>query len=157
MKKIRYWIMKSEPSEFSIDDLRQQREAIWDGIRNYQVRNMIRDAMQVGDKALFYHSSCALVGVVGTMEIIGKAVPDPTQFDAKSKYYDPLSTQDAPRWLAPHVRYVSTLPHMVSLAMLRDDKALTGLTILRAGNRLSVTEVSSAEFNRIVKMGTATI
>jgi predicted RNA-binding protein with PUA-like domain len=147
----RYWLMKSEPSEFSIHDLERKGESLWDGIRNYQVRNQIRDVMQVGDRALFYHSSCKDVGVVGEMEIVGTPVPDPTQFDPNSHYFDPKSPRENPRWLAIPVQHVSTWPRTVTLQELRTNPALAGLTILRAGNRLSITEMSKHEYLDIVK------
>lgn len=149
---IRYWLMKSEPSEFSITDLETKAESLWDGIRNYQVRNLIRDAMQVGDKALFYHSSCKEVGVVGEMKIAGTPVPDPTQFDSSSHYYDPKSPKDNPRWLAIPVRHVATWGRVVALAELRQNPRLQNLTILKAGNRLSITEITKEEYMLLKKM-----
>lgn len=148
----RYWIMKSEPSEFGITDLEQKGESLWDGIRNYQVRNLIRDVMRVGDKALFYHSSCKEVGVVGEMEIVGAPLPDPTQFDPKSHYYDPKSLRENPRWLAIPVRHISTWPRTVTLAKLRATPALKDLTILKAGNRLSITVISKEEYTVIKQL-----
>jgi predicted RNA-binding protein with PUA-like domain len=145
----RYYLMKSEPSEFSIHDLEQKGESLWDGIRNYQVRNLIRDDMQVGDKALFYHSSCTEVGVVGEMEIVGTPVPDPTQFDPSSHYYDPKSQKDSPRWLAVPVRHVATWPRTVTLTALRAEPKLKQMTILRAGNRLSITGITKGEYQTI--------
>jgi predicted RNA-binding protein with PUA-like domain len=147
-----YWLMKSEPSEFGITDLEKKGESLWDGVRNYQVRNMMRDLMQVGDKALFYHSSCKEVGVAGEMEIVGSPVPDPTQFDQKSKYYDPKSEKANPRWLAIPVRHVSTWGRVVSLAELRANPKLQSLTILKAGNRLSITEVTKGEYEAIKRL-----
>jgi predicted RNA-binding protein with PUA-like domain len=152
MKKTRYWIMKSEPSEFSITDLEQRREAFWDGIRNYQVRNMIRDVMAIGDKALFYHSSCKEVGVVGEMEIVSTATADPAQFDASSKYYDPASSRENPRWLGVKVRHVSTFDRVVLLSDLRTEPSLASLQLLRPGNRLSITECTKSEYTKVVQM-----
>jgi predicted RNA-binding protein with PUA-like domain len=148
----RYWIMKSEPSEFGITDLEQKGESLWDGIRNYQVRNLIRDVMRVGDKALFYHSSCKEVGVVGEMEIVGAPLPDPTQFDPKSHYYDPKSLRENPRWLATPVRHISSWSRTVTLQELRTNSALKNLTILKAGNRLSITEISKEEYTVIKQL-----
>ena len=142
----RYWLMKSEPSEFSIEDLERKGKSLWDGIRNYQVRNLIRDTIKVGDKALFYHSSCKEVGVAGEMEIIGMPVPDPTQFDPTSHYYDPKSRENNPRWLAIPVRHTATWSRVVPLAELRATPALKNMTILKAGNRLSITEVTKEEY-----------
>ena len=148
----RYYLMKSEPSEFSINDLEAKGEALWDGIRNYQVRNLIRDTIRVGDRALFYHSSCQEVGVVGEMEVAGTPVPDPTQFDPTSHYYDPKSEKDTPRWLALPVRHVKTWGRVVTLAEIRDNPALKNMTILRPGNRLSITEITKEEYQTLVKM-----
>ncbi len=150
---MRFYIMKSEPSEFSISDLAQKGESLWDGIRNYQVRNLIRDVMRSGDRALFYHSSCAEVGIVGEMEIVGEAVPDPAQFDLQSNYYDSASKAAAPRWLAPKVRYVQTFTRMVTLAELRADESLQGLRLLQRGNRLSITECQKGEYEHIIALG----
>lgn len=144
--------MKSEPSEFGIADLEQKGESLWDGIRNYQVRNMIRDVMQVGDRAFFYHSSCKDVGVVGEMEIVGMPVPDPTQFDQKSRYYDPKSPRENPRWLAIPVRHISTWSRTATLAELRANPALKDMTILKAGNRLSITVISKEEYTVIKQL-----
>ena len=149
----RYWLMKSEPSEFGINDLERKGESLWDGIRNYQVRNLIRDTIKVGDKALFYHSSCKEVGVAGEMEVVRAAYPDPTQFDKDSHYYDAKSPTDTPRWLAVDVRYGSTFSKLVTLASLRADPKLAQLHVLERGNRLSVTVVTKAEYEYIVTLG----
>lgn len=154
---VRYWLCKSEPEAFSITDLANKGEALWDGVRNYQVRNLMRDQMQVGDRALFYHSSTKAVGVVGEMEVIGRAKPDPLQFDKNSQYFDPKSPEAAPRWLAVPVRYVRTFPQLVPLSLLRSDPALAKMRILERGNRLSITEVTKREYERIVKLGVAKI
>jgi predicted RNA-binding protein with PUA-like domain len=148
-----FYLMKSEPGEFSITDLRTKGSALWDGIRNYQVRNLIRDEINVGDQALFYHSSCAEVGVVGLMVVVGKPVPDLSQFDPKSKYYDPKSAPDNPRWLAIPVQFCAQFSHLVPLSALRAERALSGLTILKAGNRLSITKVTKAEYDTVVQLG----
>lgn len=148
----RYWLMKSEPAAFGINDLEHLGESPWDGVRNYQVRNMMRDQMRVGDRALFYHSSTKEVGVAGEMEIVSEAFVDPTQFDKKSQYYDDKSTRENPRWLAVMVRHVRTYPKVVALSELRRDPALVKLRILERGNRLSVTEVTQKEYERIVTL-----
>jgi predicted RNA-binding protein with PUA-like domain len=147
--------MKSEPEAFSITDLATKGEALWDGVRNYQVRNLMRDEMRVGDCALFYHSSTKAVGVVGEMEVAGQAVPDPLQFDTRSQYFDPKSPKEAPRWLAVPVRFVRTFPKLVPLSVLRRDPALATMRILERGNRLSITAVTKAEYDRIVRLGAA--
>ncbi|MCA9366183.1 EVE domain-containing protein [Candidatus Kaiserbacteria bacterium] len=147
-----YWIMKSEPSCYSIDDLKRDKKTMWDGVRNYQVRNMMRDQMQAGDLALFYHSSTKEVGVVGVMEIVGKAYPDPTQFDPKSDHPDPTSDPKSPRWLCVDVAFKQKFPQVVSLELLKESKPLQQLQILKRGNRLSVTPVTKNEFECILKM-----
>jgi predicted RNA-binding protein with PUA-like domain len=147
-----YWLMKSEPSVYSIDDLARDRRTTWDGVRNYQVRNMMRDQMQPGDEAFFYHSSCDEPGIVGVMAITAAARPDVTQFDPKSDYYDPKSTRAAPRWLTVEVEYRRRLPRVIGLDELRGVKALAGLPVLRRGNRLSVTPVQPAEWRAILAL-----
>lgn len=150
---MKYWLMKSEPKEFSIDMLKQKKRTFWDGIRNYQVRNMLRDDFKKGDKALFYHSNAGVeTGVVGVMEIAGEAYPDHTQFDQESKYYDPKSTQENPRWLGVDVQFVEKLPCLVTLAGLKEEKSLSGLPLVKKGNRLSIMPLTKAQFEKIVKM-----
>jgi predicted RNA-binding protein with PUA-like domain len=150
---MKYWLFKSEPDVFGIADLKKKKTATWDGVRNYQVRNLLRDEMQVGDVALFYHSSCKHVGVAGEMEVASAAFPDPLQFDPTSEYYDKGSTKDNPRWLAVKVQYRSTLPTLVPLTKLRSEPALAKLRILERGNRLSITELTAKEYARIVTLG----
>jgi predicted RNA-binding protein with PUA-like domain len=150
-----YWLMKSEPDCFSIDDLaaRPKKTESWDGVRNYQVRNMFRDQFDVGDQAFFYHSSCAEPGIVGVVDIVSKAYPDPTQFDPKSNHYDPKSTRENPRWLLVDVRYKRKLKKPVTLAMLKDRAdALAGLAVLAPGSRLSVTPVREEHWNAILNL-----
>lgn len=147
-----YWLMKSEPSVYGIDDLARDRRTTWDGVRNYQVRNMMRDQMQPGDEAFFYHSSCDEPGIVGIMAIVAQALPDATQFDPKSEYYDPKSTRAEPRWLTVEVAFRRRLPRVIGLDDLRDVKALAGLPVLRRGNRLSVTPVQPAEWRAILAL-----
>jgi predicted RNA-binding protein with PUA-like domain len=150
---MKYWLMKSEPEEFSIDDLRQKRRAFWDGIRNYQVRNMLRDDFKKGDVALLYHSSAgAETGVVGVMEVVSDAYFDPTQFDSKSKYYDEKSTKQNPRWFGVEVQFIEKLPRLVSLTELRREKSLVESPLVKKGNRLSVIEITKGPFERIVMM-----
>ncbi|KXK00064.1 MAG: EVE domain protein [Parcubacteria bacterium OLB19] len=145
--------MKCEPSEFSIDDLERAGEYFWDGVRNYQVRNMFRDQMRVGDKAIFYHSSTKDVGAVGEMEIIKQATPDPTQFDSKSKYFDAKSTTANPRWLGPTVSFVKKFNHLVSLEEIKNDSTFSDLALIKRGNRLSVIELSKKQYERLIKLG----
>ncbi len=150
---MKYWLMKSEPSEFSIDDLKRVGEQVWDGVRNYQVRNSFRDVMKAGDKALFYHSSCEVVGVAGEMEIVSPFEVDPTQFDKKSKYFDSKSTKESPRWLGPKVRFVARFNRLVPLSEIRADERFKDMTLLKRGNRLSAFEVTKAEYLALVKLG----
>jgi len=150
-----YWLMKSEPSVFGIDDLaaRPKRTEPWDGVRNYQARNMMRDQMRRHDLAFFYHSNCEPPGIVGTMEIVRESYPDPTAFDPESKYYDPKSDPDNPRWYLVDVRLKRRFKRMVTLAELRDRvDELGDFTLLRRGNRLSVMPVEAATWQRIVEL-----
>jgi predicted RNA-binding protein with PUA-like domain len=145
-----YWLMKSEPDVFGIDHLekRPRRTEPWDGVRNYQARNMLRDEMRTGDLAFFYHSSCAEPGIVGIMEIVREGYPDATQFDPDAKYYDPASDPAQPRWYRVDVRYVRHLARPVALAELKiyADGPLAGLPLLRRGNRLSVMPVTPGQW-----------
>ena len=148
-----YWLMKSEPDEVSIDDaLAAPKQTVaWTGVRNYQARNFMRDLMQVGDGVLFYHSSCAEPCVAGIAEVASTAYPDPTQFDPKSKYHDPKSTQEQPRWMLVDVRAVRKT-RLLALPELRATPELADMQILRRGNRLSITPVTSAEWRCILKL-----
>lgn len=149
-----YWLMKSEPSCYSIDDLKRDKVEPWDGIRNYQVRNMMRDEMQVGDRALFYHSNAGNeTGVVGEMTIASKAYPDPTQFDPKSDHPDPKSDPENPRWLLVDVKYKNKFKHPVTLAEMKLDPKLEGIAVLKKGNRLSVMPISKMHYEYLVKRG----
>lgn len=148
---MRYWLMKSEPDAYSIDDLARDRTAPWTGVRNYQARNFMRDQMQKGDKVFFYHSSCDEPGIVGIAEVCKLAYPDETQFDRKSDYYDPKATRDNPRWLHVDVRFVKKT-RVVSLDELRKHKALANMRVLARGNRLSITPVDPAEWEYINKL-----
>ena len=150
---MRYWLMKSEPSEFSIDDLVRapKQTTPWVGVRNYQARNFMRDGMRIGDRAFFYHSSCPLPGIAGIVEISRLAYPDATQFDPKSGYFDPKSTSDAPRWLHVDVKLVAKT-RLVTLPMLRETPGLGDMVVLRRGNRLSITPVTPAEWKIVEKL-----
>ena len=145
-----YWLMKSEPSECSIDDLARapRRTLPWVGVRNYQARNFMRDAMRVGDGVLFYHSSCPQPGIAGRAEVSRLAYPDATQFDAKSKYSDPKSDRAAPRWLNVDVT-LRAKTRLVTLAELRSHPELSAMRVLQCGNRLSITPVGEAEWRFI--------
>jgi predicted RNA-binding protein with PUA-like domain len=144
--------MKSEPSEFSIDDLKRVDAQLWDGIRNYQVRNMFRDEMKAGDKALFYHSSCKDIGVVGEMEVLKPAEVDPAQFDPSSKYFDPKSTFANPRWLGPVVKFKSKFKHLVTLAEIKNNPIFDTLPLVKKGNRLSSFPITKEHYLAIIKL-----
>ncbi len=145
-----YWLMKSEPAAFSIDDLERQKVAAWEGVRNYQARNFMRDGMRKGDLAFLYHSSCASPAIAGVMEICREAYADPSQFDRRSPYYDPGSRRDDPRWLMVDVRFRRRLRRPVTLEELREHEELHGLALLRRGNRLSVMPVDEREWEFIL-------
>jgi len=149
---MQYWLMKSEPDTYSIDDLQSFVVDHWDGIRNYQVRNFFRDQMQVGDQAFFYHSNCKVPGIVGTMEIASKAYPDHTAFDPSEKYFDSKSDPETPRWLMVDVRYIRHLDRMITLGELRLQKQITDMKLLQRGNRLSVLPLSKKEWQYILDM-----
>jgi predicted RNA-binding protein with PUA-like domain len=145
-----YWLMKSEPDAFSIDDLKQKKREAWDGVRNYQARNFMRDGMRVGDGVFFYHSNCAEPGVVGVAEVASDAYPDPSQFDPKSKYFDPGSSRDNPRWMLVDVKFVRKLKRTITLDELKNDPKLEGMPLLRKGNRLSVMPVDAAHWRYLL-------
>ena len=148
-----YWLMKSEPDEFSIDDLvRAPRKTTpWFGVRNYQARNYMRDAMRPGDGVLFYHSSCEVPGIAGLAEVSSAPYPDETQFDPKSPYFDPKATRGNPRWILVDVKLVRKT-RLLPLDELRSRPELADMVILRRGNRLSVTPVTAAEWKSIAKL-----
>lgn len=148
-----YWLMKSEPDEVSIDDLASApgKRVPWTGVRNYQARNYMRDQMQLGDGVLFYHSSCAEPGVAGLATVCSAAYPDATQFDRKSKYYDPKSSADAPRWLHVDVKLVKKT-RLLSLRDMRLQPELATMQLLRKGNRLSITPVTAQEWRAVLTL-----
>jgi len=150
---MRHWLMKSEPHDVSIDDLAATPDAAitWTGVRNYQARNFMRDQMAIGDLALFYHSGCANIGVVGIVEIVSNAYPDPTQFIPGGYYFDPKATQETPRWVSVDIRFVSKGTY-VPLSALRADPDLAELRILAKGSRLSITPVERADFALVRRM-----
>ena len=150
---MRYWLMKSEPDEFSIDDLARapKQTTAWFGVRNYQARNYMRDDMRVGDRAFFYHSSCPEPGIAGIVEISRPSYPDATQFDPKSPYYDAKSSRDAPRWVHVDVKLVRKT-NLVPLQALRETPGLQEMVTLRRGNRLSITPVTASEWKIIERL-----
>jgi predicted RNA-binding protein with PUA-like domain len=150
---MRYWLMKSEPSECSIDDLaKAPRHTVpWVGVRNYQARNFMRDEMQLGDGVLFYHSSCPEPGIAGLAEVSSKAYPDATQFDPQSHYFDAKSAPDAPRWVHVDVKLVRKT-RLLPLAEMREAPTLASLLMLKRGNRLSITPVTPDEWRAVLKL-----
>jgi len=148
---MKYWLFKSEPSTYGIDDLAREGVTAWTGVRNYQARNFMRDEMRPGDRGFFYHSSCEVPGIVGTVEVVKAAYPDPSQFDRKSRYHDPGATRDEPRWLNVDVKFASRT-RVVGLDELRREKALRKMQVLQRGNRLSITPVTPAEWACIERL-----
>lgn len=146
-----YWLLKSEPSVFSIDDLEQRGISLWDGVRNYQARNFLR-AMLAGDEAFFYHSSCPEPGIAGILTVACTARPDPTQFNPDSPYHDPKSPPEAPRWDGIDVRFSEKFSTVIPLAVLKETPALAGLALVQKGSRLSVMPVSATEWKAIRKL-----
>lgn len=148
---MRYWLMKSEPSDVSIDDLASMPDqaVAWYGVRNYQARNFMRDQMRVGDPVFFYHSSCEQPGIAGIAQVSKQAYPDATQFDSGSKYFDPKATPQNPRWFNVDVRLVKKT-RLVGIKELREYPELASMRILQKGNRLSITPVDPAEWNFVM-------
>lgn len=146
-----YWLLKTEPAVFGIDDLKKQKTTIWDGVRNYQARNFLK-AMQVGDLAFFYHSSTEPPGIVGLCKIIETNLPDPSQFDPKSPYFDPKSTSHNPRWWTVRVGFVEKFKRMLTLELLRQNFGPDELILLRRGSRLSVMPVATDVAERIIAL-----
>lgn len=152
MAKKRWWLAKSEPETYSIADLERDGRTMWEGVRNYQARNSMRDDMKIGDLVLFYHSSADPPGVAGLARVCSEPYPDPTQFDPKSKYYDETARKDDPRWILVDVEHVETFRELVPLEALKKDKALDGMLVVKRGMRLSVQPVEKKHFARILKM-----
>ncbi len=145
----RSWLMKSEPDTYPFEQLEKEGRTMWDGVRNYQARNYMRDDMRVGDEVLFYHSSTKVPGVVGVARVASEPYPDPTQFDESSDYYDPKATEAEPRWYLVDIEPVERLPRLVSLQEMKDDPALEGMLLLKRGNRLSVMPVEPQHAARV--------
>jgi len=144
-----YWLMKSEPETYSIDDLAREKVAYWDGVRNYQARNFMRDSMKKGDKVFFYHSNAEPPGIAGVAEVDKEGYPDPTAFDPKSKYYDPKSKKENPTWILVDVKFVQKFNEMISLEQLRQVKGLENMLVLKKGQRLSIQPVTQKEWELI--------
>jgi len=151
---MRYWLMKSEPDVYGIDDLAAQPDQTdhWDGVRNYQARNMMRDEMKKGDKVFFYHSNCKEPGIVGIAEVAREGYPDFTAWDPESKYHDPKSTPDNPRWYMVDLRFKRKLKRPITLREMKNHPELADMPLLRKGNRLSVMPVSKAEWDFILQL-----
>lgn len=151
---MRYWLMKSEPETFGIDDLyaRPQQTEHWDGVRNYQARNMMRDEMKIGDQILFYHSNCDEPGIVGIAEVVRESYPDFTAFDPDDKHFDPKSNPDKPTWFMVDVKFVRKLSRTISLRELKTKSELGELALLRRGNRLSIMPVSAEQWAFILAL-----
>lgn len=147
-----YWLIKSEPGDYSIDDLKHDKKTLWEGVRNYQARNFLRDQWTVGDQVLFYHSVTDPVGVAGVAKVSKIGLADPRQFEKGSKYYDEKSTKENPRWFAPQVTFVRKFKEVISLSDLRTSSKLKDMGVLKKGNRLSVQPVTKSEFETILKM-----
>ncbi len=149
---MKYWLMKSEPSEFSIDDLaaRPKRTEHWDGVRNYQARNMMRDEMNKGDLVLFYHSNCAEPGIVGIAKVVRESYPDHTAFDPEDAHFDPKSNPHDPRWYMVDVQFMRKLKRTISLTELKEQSALADMPLVRRGNRLSVMPVTKQQWDFIL-------
>jgi predicted RNA-binding protein with PUA-like domain len=151
-----YWLMKTEPSTFGVDDFakKPKKTAMWDGVRNYQARNMLRDDFRKGDQALLYHSSADETGVAGVMTVVRTAYPDPTQFVKKDPHYDPASTRDNPRWFVVDVQLKRRLKRIITLDELRahESRELDGMLLLKRGNRLSITPLSSEHWHFILSL-----
>lgn len=149
-----YWLLKSEPGCYSIDDLKNadKQTEHWDGVRNYQARNFMRDGMQVGDLAFFYHSNCNPPGIAGICKVVSKPYPDHTAFDPEDRHYDPKSDPDNPRWMMVDVKFVKKFDKLVSLPELKQQAELAQMRILQKGNRLSITPIESDEWQTILEL-----
>jgi len=151
-KTVAYWLMKSEPDVYSIDDLERDGREMWDSIRNYQARNMMRDDMRIGDEIFFYHSNCKEPAVVGVMKVASEPYPDPVQFDSTSKYFDPKSSKDNPRWILVDVEFVRKLDKPITLAEIKAHPSLDDMILTRRGNRLSIMPVNKEHWDLILTL-----
>lgn len=151
----KYWLIKSEPTAYSIDDLKRDKTTLWEGVRNYQARNFMMKEMKTGDEALFYHSSAEPPGAVGVAEVSGAAEPDPTQFDSTDSHYDPKATPADPIWFCVRVKFKEKFARQVTLAELRERKELQDMVLLQKGSRLSIQPVTEKEFKLVSKLGSS--
>jgi predicted RNA-binding protein with PUA-like domain len=149
---MKYWLMKTEPDTFSIDDLKRKVTEPWDGVRNYQARNFMRDGMKVGDKIFFYHSNTDIPGIVGIATVASAAYPDESQFNKKSKYYDEKATREEPRWMLIDVKFERKLARTISLEELKNRDELVDMPLVRKGNRLSVMPVAKSDWDFILTL-----
>lgn len=149
-----YWLMKSEPDVFGIDHLIECKDQTepWDGVRNYQARNMMRDDMKIGDQVFFYHSNTDVPGIVGIMEVVKEGYPDHTALDPECKYYDPKASEDNPRWFMVDIKFVEKFNATIPLSELKENPALEEMPLVRKGNRLSIMPVGEHEWNEVLKM-----
>lgn len=145
------WLVKSEPSTYSIDDFKSEKKTLWEGVRNYQARNFLRE-MKRGERVLFYHSNADEIGIVGVGKVSKEAMPDPSQFDRKSDYYDEGSSEASPRWFCPELQFLKKFPSTITREDLSSNKALREMVILKKGSRLSVTPVTEDEYQEICAM-----
>ncbi|MCK9281121.1 MAG: EVE domain-containing protein [Melioribacteraceae bacterium] len=150
----KYWLIKSEPDVFSIDDLAKadKKTTYWDGVRNYQARNFIRDDMKIGDKVLYYHSNCVPMGAAGICEVVKESYPDFSAFDKKDPHYDPKSKKDNPTWYMVDVKFLEKFKNIVPLAEIKNNPKLSEMKLIQRGNRLSVMPITKAEFEEIASM-----
>jgi predicted RNA-binding protein with PUA-like domain len=149
--RMEYWLLKTEPTAYSIDDLKRDKKVAWEGVRNYQARNFMRQ-MSVGDKVLFYHSSCEVVGVYGTAKVVAKAHADGSQFNKKDSHYDQKATKEKPIWECVDVGFVKKFKEAISLVEIKGEKELKGMVLVQPGSRLSVQPVTKAQFEHILAM-----
>jgi predicted RNA-binding protein with PUA-like domain len=147
-----YWLMKSEPETYGIDHLIKEGTGMWEGCRNYQVRNYLRDQMKPGDEAFFYHSSTKDVGIAGTMEVVSEAYPDPTQFDPKSKYFDAKSPKDNPRWFVRDLKFTRKFKRLVPLSEIKAHPVLQGMQVAKKGLMFSITPVTDEEWDAVMSL-----
>jgi len=147
-----YWLMKTEPGTYSIDDLKREKTAYWDGVRNYQARNFMRDGMNLGDQVLFYHSNAKPPGVAGVAEICKTGYPDFTAWDRKSKYFDPKSQQNKPSWFMVDVKFTEKFPAVFSLEHIKSDVELGSMMVAKKGSRLSIQPVEKKHFDRLCRL-----
>jgi predicted RNA-binding protein with PUA-like domain len=152
---LKYWLIKSEPEVFSIDDLAKAKNqtTFWDGVRNYQARNFMRDEMKIGDQVIFYHSNSEPPGAAGICEVVKEGYPDFTAFDPDDLHYDPKSKKDSPTWIMIDVKFIKKLNKFVPISQIRKNKKLQKIQLLQSGNRLSVMPLTKAEFDELMKMG----